>query len=949
MGLSAGTRLGPYEILAPLGAGGMGEVYRARDVRLDRAVAVKVLPERLWHDPDALARFEREAKAVAALSHPNILEIHDVGEAGGVSYAVMELLEGETLRERLRDGPLPPARAVGYGVQIAEGLAAAHAKGFVHRDLKPENVFITQDGRLKILDFGIAKRPAAAGPVPAEASTEFLATEPGVLLGTAAYMSPEQVRGRPLDARSDIFSFGAVLYEMLAGSRAFPGRTQADTLAAILTVEPPALDARLPDLPPPLVRIVGRCLAKEPDERYAAARDLAADLAALVEHPSAGAGAPGPTAVTAVQRAPASRRLRRALVAVLPILLAAAAALVWLGRPKVALSFAPRDWVLVADVKNETGEPVFDRSLFTALTVSLEQSAHANVFPRARVAAALTRMKRDPGSPIDAEMGREICLRENVRALVTCNIARAGTRYMLAARIVDARTGDAFRSFEEQARGEDAVLPALSVLATRIRESLGESLPAIQRANRPLPQVTTASLKALELYAEGQQLWAKGKYAEALKMYESALQDDPGFAMAHAALGNAYVSFLYNQPSRGRECYARALELASRTTDRERLLIQAAAAAAGGDASEAMRLYGAYLATYPDDTSVRYSLGTILMQNKRPTEALEQFGEVIRIAPASANAHVNMATSLTQLGRAREALDSYAKAFALEPTWVTSGNLNHEYGFSLVRAGEIAKAREIFGKAVATTDLRAKGLRSMALLDLYEGHYRDAAPRLREAVLLNEAARNALSGSRDRIFLATVLEGQGNRAGQLAELERARAMQEGLDAGIAWPARLGSSFARAGALPAAERLRGAVMKSARPASAQDMSDLHRLDGEIELARGRPAAALEKLRLADREFRTGQTLESLAYAAWAARSLPEAVATYETLLATDSMGWEAQQPWVTAPYYLALAYRASGQVAKARGAADRLLGLWKDADPDLVMLRKTRELRHELDR
>ncbi|MCM3877458.1 MAG: hypothetical protein NEA02_13715, partial [Thermoanaerobaculia bacterium] len=238
---------------------------------------------------------------------------------------------------------------------------------------------------------------------------------------------------------------------------------------------------------------------------------------------------------------------------------------------------------------------------------------------------------------------------------------------------------------------------------------------------------------------------------------------------------------------------------------------------------------------------------------------------------------------------------------------------------------------------------------SMALLDLYEGHYRDAAPRLREAVLLNEAARNVLSASRDRLFLAILLEGQGDRTGHLAELERARAMQQGLDVGISWPARLGSSFARAGALPTAERLRDAVAKGARPASAQDMSDLHRLEGEIELARGRPAAAVEKLRLADREFRTGQTLESLAYAAWAAKDFPEAVTTYETLLATDSFGWEAQQPWVTAFYYLALAYRASGQIDKARGAADRLLGLWKGADPDLVMLRKTRDLRRELDR
>ena len=267
MGLSVGTRLGPYEILAPLGEGGMGAVYRARDVRLDRIVAVKVLSDRLSADPEALARFQREGKTVAALSHPNILSLHDVGVDGGVSYAVMELLEGETMRERLLDGPLPPGQAIGWGVQIAEGLAAAHEKGLVHRDLKPENLFVTRGGRIKILDFGVAKRTTTE-PVHEDSSTDLMPTEPGVLVGTAAYMSPEQIRGRPVDARSDIFSFGVVLYEMLAGSRPFKGRSQADAMAAILTEEAPPLADRVGGLPPSLERIVERCLAKEPEGRY---------------------------------------------------------------------------------------------------------------------------------------------------------------------------------------------------------------------------------------------------------------------------------------------------------------------------------------------------------------------------------------------------------------------------------------------------------------------------------------------------------------------------------------------------------------------------------------------------------------------------------------------------------------------------------------------------------
>ena len=676
MGLSSGTRLGPYEILAPLGEGGMGEVYRARDVRLDRIVAVKVLPERLSGDPDALARFEREAKAVAALSHPNILSLHDVGADRGISYAVTELLEGETLRERLRDGPLPPARAIGFGAQIAEGLAAAHAKGLIHRDLKPENLFITREGRVKILDFGVAKR-TASGLVHADAPTEAMATEPGVILGTAAYMSPEQVRGKALDARSDIFSFGAVLYEMLAGSRPFQGRSQADTMAAILTKEPPPLADRLGDLPPSLERIVARCLAKEPEERYDSARDLAADLGVLADRRSGGESLP--TAVTVVPPAARPRRLRRALLMAVPVLLGAAAVFVWLGRPRRgplvrAAGLGPRDrrperdrrsGVRPVALHGADGEPRAVRARERLSPLSCRGGPHAD--------------EEGPGRADRSRAGPGDLREESIRALVTCAIARAGTRYSLAARIVDARTGESVRAFEEQARGEDDVLPALSTLAARIRQSLGESLPAIQRANRPLPMVTTASLRALQQYAEGQLLWTKGKYPEAVKMYETAVQEDPGFAMAHAALGNAYMSHIFNRPSKGREHYAKALELSSRTTDRERLLIQASSAGAGGDTAESMRLYRVYLEAYPDDTRVRYTLGTTLMQNKRSAEALEQFKEVIRIAPNSASALVNMATTLNQLQRFPEALDFYAKAFALEPEWEARDNLNHEY------------------------------------------------------------------------------------------------------------------------------------------------------------------------------------------------------------------------------------------------------------------------------
>ena len=283
MALPTGTKLGPHEILAPLGAGAMGEVYRARDGRLNREVAVKVLPAGFTRDPERLRRFQQEAQAVAALNHPNILAIHEFGDHESSPYIVTEFLEGETLRERLRPGALPVRKAIEYGVQIARGLAAAHEKGIVHRDLKPENIFVTRDGRVKILDFGLAKLARRDGKAPPDAATMASGTEPGVVMGTVGYMSPEQVKGQNADHRSDLFSFGAILYEMLSGKRAFHGDTSVETMSAILKQDPPELTETNRTVPPALERVVRHCLEKNPEERFQSARDVAFNLANLSE------------------------------------------------------------------------------------------------------------------------------------------------------------------------------------------------------------------------------------------------------------------------------------------------------------------------------------------------------------------------------------------------------------------------------------------------------------------------------------------------------------------------------------------------------------------------------------------------------------------------------------------------------------------------------------------
>src|SRR5271167_2871017 len=303
MSLSSGARLGPYEVIALLGAGGMGEVYRARDSRLKREVAIKVLPQALSLDPDRLRRFEQEALATAALNHPNILAVFDIGTNEGSPYVVSELLEGETLRERLRSGAIALRKALDYALQIAHGLAAAHEKGIVHRDLKPENLFVTKDGRVKILDFGLAKLTQPELGSHTSLPTMTHVTEAGVVMGTAGYMSPEQVRGIALDARSDIFSFGAILYEMLSGQRAFHGDTAADTMSAILKEDPPDLTETNRTVSPALERIVQHCLEKNPEQRFHSASDIAFDLEHLT-------GVSGTTARAAVAAAGGKPRAR---------------------------------------------------------------------------------------------------------------------------------------------------------------------------------------------------------------------------------------------------------------------------------------------------------------------------------------------------------------------------------------------------------------------------------------------------------------------------------------------------------------------------------------------------------------------------------------------------------------------------------------------------------------
>ncbi len=604
--------------------------------------------------------------------------------------------------------------------------------------------------------------------------------------------------------------------------------------------------------------------------------------------------------------------------------------------------------MLVLDFENQTGEPRFDRALVTAFTATLEQSQYANIYSRGRLGPVLKRMGRSVDAALDEGLGFEIARREGIRALVACSIAQAGRQYVLTARLVDPNRQVAVRSFTERVAGEDGLLDALDRLAGGVRRSLGESLHQISRASRPLPQVTTSSLEALQAYTGGGEAWRKGKYEEAVALYRRAIELDAQFAMAYAALGSAYFSHIITRPDAGRQHFEKALALTDRISDRERGRIQASFQLDLGHYAEALALQNAHLKIYPDDWVVLQSRALLLMRMKRYEESIAAYQEVLRINPANPNALVNIATCYKSLDRYKEALPFYEKAFALEPDWIHLANLNHEYGFGLVGVGQPEKAREVFGLALAKPDSRYRALRSLALLDMYQGKYREAPGKLREALRTESGDYYALTRARERLILSLVLEGRGDRGEQWRELDLA---SRDLDATrpVLWMRfRVAAACARAGAVQKASRVLEQNRSEVDRQSAEQQSDLHRLEGEIALAQGDFSQAIQRLESAYQENPTPLTAESVACAYRMAGRRDEAIAAYESFLAMPGwIGWEPQQAWLAAHYDLAELYVARGEREKAKKLLDTLLGLWKDADGDLPLLKKALKLRGEI--
>ncbi len=960
-----GQTISHYRIVEKLGSGGMGVVYKAQDTRLDRFVALKFLPADLATDPQSLERFRREAKAASALNHPNICTIYDIGEHDGRSFIVMEFIEGMVLRKCIAGGPLQTDIILSLAIEIAGALEAVDAVGIVHRDIKPSNVFVTQLGHVKILDFGLAKMtthvdlPGSEKLHEASTVTTRDLTAAGATPGTIAFMSPEQVHGEELDHRTDLFSFGVVIYEMATGRLPFEGKTVGATFAAILHEWPQPPTHWNSRLPAGLDKIVFKALQKDQRLRYQHASEIRTDLqqlsaatkstATTLADPEAWATQSTETAV------PRKNRWRLAPPVGLIIILALLGAII-LGLSQRHASHLSklneRDTIVLGDFANSTGDPVFEDTLKTALAVSLNQSPFLNVVSDNKVLATLKLMTRPPDTKLTPDVARDLCQRIGSKAYIAGSIASLGSQYVLGLTAVDCQSGDTLAEEQATAGAKEKVLDALGKAASKLRGELGESLATVQRLDVPLYEATTSSLEALKAYSLGIKEDRQKGPSAALPYFQRAIELDPNFADGYKAVGIDYYAMA--ELGRARDYYARAFRLRGHASERERLDITAFYSEnVTGELEKAAQAYEEGIESYPRRAQWRGNLANVYAAQGDYEKAVEEFREGLRLAPDDVAMYGNFANCLLALQRFDESLQTIHDAEARKLDSVVLHNALYGLAFLKDDSRAMAEQQQWFaGKPEENL-----GLSLASDTEAYAGHLRTARELTKRSI--DSAIR---ADSKETAAIWEEIAAQREAAfGNLIDAKNAAS--EGLRLSPASPGAAAEAalvFAMSGDAARAESL------------AQDLNQRFPLDTQMQtlwlpairaqlaLNRKNPALALSTLQSASAvEFAQINFVANLsclyptyirAEAYLAGGKSKEAADEFQKIVDHNSIVWNC---WTGALARLGMA-RAIALQAKTSWGADKdaarvralaayedFLTLWKQADHDIPILKQAK--------